>query len=253
MAIPSGSMRRSRTLPSHSADSHEPSVAKPAAARLPSGEPAMTGSAEPNTVTMRDGSLWWQTAKGDLTPDELVKTQDRLRDRLVREILAKAEGVAAAIAEFKTMAFGEVDAFGDVLSERYGAPIGGEKGNISLISFDGRVRVQVQVADQIAFGEELQAAKSLVTECVKDWSSGARAELRKLALDAFDADKEGKINRSRLLSLLRLEIEDPRWERAMQAIRDSIRVVGSKRYIRVHKRASPKDAWQPVVLDAAAA
>ena len=38
--------------------------------------------------------------------------------------------------------------------------------------------------------------------------------------------------------LLRLEITDPRWLEAMRAIRDAMRVEGSKTYVRCHRRTA---------------
>ena len=49
--------------------------------------------------------------------------------------------------------------------------------------------------------------------------------------------------------LLRLEITDERWTRAMAAIRDAIRVVGSRTYVRVSRRDRPDAAWQPISID----
>jgi len=50
---------------------------------------------------------------------------------------------------------------------------------------------------------------------------------------------------------LRLEIGDARWQRAMSAIRDAMRVVGSKTYVRCYMRDHAEAAWEPVVLDLA--
>lgn len=65
-------------------------------------------------------------------------------------------------------------------------------------------------------------------------------------------DKEGQINRAELFMLLRVAIEDERWQSAMRAIRDSIRIIGSKTYIRFHQRATSDSAWRPITIDLAA-
>jgi hypothetical protein len=99
----------------------------------------------------------------------------------------------------------------------------------------------------------LQAAKSLVDECLTEWASESRDEIRALVTRAFQVDKEGRINRSEIFMLLRVEIEDPRWQRAMDAVRDSIRILGSKAYLRFQTRRSPEAAWSSVTIDLAAA
>lgn len=59
------------------------------------------------------------------------------------------------------------------------------------------------------------------------------------------------INTQRVLGLRRLAIKDEKWQRAMQAISDSIRVSDSKQYVRIYQRPSPEANWEAVTLDLA--
>ncbi|MFA5248859.1 MAG: DUF3164 family protein, partial [Patescibacteria group bacterium] len=154
--------------------------------------------------------------------------------------------------KFKTYVLGEVNAFVELSLEKYGVEWGGNKGNISLLSFDGMYRVQVAISEYLTFDERLQAAKKLIDECITKWTEGSRSELKALINNAFQVEKQGKINTGRILGLRRLEITDPTWEKAMQAISDSLQVVGSKTYIRVYQRQEPDGRWEPVSLDVAA-
>ena len=79
----------------------------------------------------------------------------------------------------------------------------------------------------------------------------SRLSCQALVTDAFDTDKEGKINRSKIFMLLRHSIEDERWQRAMDAIRDAMRVTGSKEYVRFYTRQRPEDGWQAITIDLA--
>lgn len=191
-------------------------------------------------------------AKGRLVPVATIRDTDKLEDQTVRKIAAYALPLSAEVARFREHTFDDVDALLAILDEKYQVKKGGQKGNVTLTSFDGLLKVSVQIGENISFGPELQAAKSLVDECLKDWTDGARVELRSLVDRAFQVDKEGKINRGELLSLRRMEFEDDRWKRAMQAITDSIRVIGTKRYARVYRRDSFDAAWMPIVIDVAA-
>ena len=67
----------------------------------------------------------------------------------------------------------------------------------------------------------------------------------------FSVEKEGQINRSELLMLLRVNITDPRWLRAMNAIRESMRVVGSREYARFYQRPVPDGQWRAISIDIA--
>ncbi len=223
----------------------------PASPEDKSGE-SQAPSGAPNTVKLA-GQVYWPNAQGGLTPEPLIRETDRLQDDVVRRIRDRAEALNAAIADFNRWAYGEIDAFREVLADRFQVTAGGQKGNISLSTFDGCVQVLVQVNDLITFGPELQVAQQLVADCVADWLVGARAELAKIALDAFNTDKEGQINRGRLLGLLKYDITDERWIRAMTAIRESIRPIGSKRYVRVRHRRTVNDAWSTIALNSSKA
>lgn len=199
-----------------------------------------------------DGKIYWINADRGLIPDVAVKTVDKLQDELVRRIVGFALPLSAQVARFRQHSFDDVDTFVALLEQEYGAKRGGSKGNLTFISYDGLLKITVAVAEAIQFGPELQVAKGIVDECLREWAADSRAEIQALITRAFDVDSQGRINRSALLSLLRLQIEDERWQRAMQAIRDSMRIVGSKRYLRIHQRDDPEAAWSPITIDVSA-
>lgn len=190
-------------------------------------------------------------AKGRLIPVETIKPIDIARDELVSEIVKKAVEVKAHLATFKATAFADIQAFIELSAERYGAKVGGAKGNTTLTTFDGRYQIKRAVSDTLTFDEGLQAAKALIDECVHEWTEGARSEIRALINDAFNVDKEGKISTGRILGLRRLEIQDEKWQRAMTALSDSVRVQCSKSYIRVYERVGEADQYVPIPLDIA--
>lgn len=196
-------------------------------------------------------SQYMPDAKGSLVPVDLIKPQHLLQDELVRKIMGYAVALSEQVARFKAHTFDDIGAFEALLEQEYGATIGGAKGNKTLMTFDGLMKVQVQVADYIDFGPELQTAKGLIDECLNEWAEGARDELRAIVTRAFNTDKPGQINRSEIFMLLRLDIKDARWQRAMEAIRDAMRVVGSKTYVRCYRRPSQEAPWEPVSIDLA--
>ena len=192
-------------------------------------------------------------AKGSLVPVDLIKPQHLLEDEVVRKIAGYALALSEQVARFKAHTFDDIAGFEALLAQEYGAKLGGPKGNKTLMSFDGLFKVTVQVSDYTVFGPELQMGKALVDECLNEWSEGSRDEIRAIVTRAFNTDKEGQINRAEIFMLLRLEITDARWTRAMTAIRDAIRIVGSKTYVRCHRRESVDAAWQAVTIDLAKA
>ena len=185
-------------------------------------------------TTIPHGHL--RDAKGRLVPEAQIKPIDHARDALVRELFAKAEALHKALADFKLAAFADIEAFVELSAEQYGVSLGGSKGNVQLLSFDGSLRVQRAIAERIVFDERLQAAKALIDECLTEWTIDARPEIALLVQDAFRVDNAGNIRTGNVLALKRLQIEDERWQQAMTAIGDAVQVVGSTSYIRFHKR-----------------
>ena len=206
----------------------------------------------PGVVTVA-GKDYMADARGSLTPIENVKAADKLEDETVRKIMEFARELSDRIARFRGHTFTDLGEFDALLAQEYGAARGGKRGNRTYQTFDGCLKIQVQVADFIDFGPQLQVAKTLIDECLNEWSADSGPEIRAVVTRAFNTDKEGKINRSEIFMLLRLDIEDARWLEAMRAIRDAMRITGSKQYIRFYERARPTDAWRAVTIDLAKA
>jgi hypothetical protein len=192
-----------------------------------------------------------KNAAGHLVPMEQIREQDLLRDEVVRQLARRAEEIAAELAAFKSRALSDVADLVRIAGEKYGASLGGKKGNVSLMSFDGRYKITRSVAERIVFTEELEAAKSLIDDCITRWSNGANPNIRALVDRAFRTDNKGQIKTAAVLELLRLEIDDAEWKNAMLAIRDSIQTTGTAIYVRVYRRVGDSDQYEPIPLDLA--
>lgn len=215
---------------------------------------------KPKAVTASDQAVstppagYWADAQGRLIPESLVEPIDRTRDQLVRELIEKAKAQSEMLALFKGAAFADISAFVELSGEKYGVKLGGNKGNVTLVSYDGRYKIVRAMQESIVFDERLQAAKALIDGCINRWAQGSRDEIKALVNDAFQVNKEGQINTGRVLGLKRLAIRDDKdWSQAMQAITDSIRVSNSKAYVRFYERVGDTDAYAPISLDVASA
>jgi hypothetical protein len=204
-------------------------------------------------IVMVNGKPYMPDAKGKLVPVEMIKAQHKLEDETVRKVIAFARDLSAQIGRFRGHTMTDLGEFDALLEQQYDSKRGGEKGNRTYQTFDGLLKVQVQVSDYIDFGPELQIAKGLIDECFTEWSSDAVPEIRAVVKDAFNTDKPGQINRAAIFMLLRLDSADPRWTRAQDAIRDAMRVVGSKEYVRFYERDDPKGQWRAITIDMARA
>lgn len=191
-------------------------------------------------------------AQGHLVPIDNIDEVDQLRDALVREKVAGARELQQRMAAWKAETLADIESFVALSAERYDIQMGGRRGNITLTSFDGQHKLQIAVADRLTFDERIQAAKLLVDECIHDWTTGSRSEIKALVEHAFQVDKEGRINLGRVLALTRLAIDDDRWKRAMSAVRDSMQVSTTVAYLRVLERVEGTDRYQQIALDLAA-
>lgn len=196
-------------------------------------------------------TTYMTNAAGHLVPEAKVRPEDRLEDTLVRDLYMRASNLNKLLASFKATTFSEVDAFRELLLEKYQASKGGKKGNVSLLSYDGLTKVMISVADFITFGPQLQVAKSLIDECIREWASSSNDNIKALIDHAFRVDKQNRINTQAVLQLRTLNINHPTWQKAMEAITDSLRVVSSKQYVRFYQRESIEADWKAVPLDIA--
>lgn len=216
-----------------------------------------TGQFEPDPAIMEGGReviggvTYYRGPKGELMPAQIVKAADLLVDETVRRMIGFAVPLNRQIARFKAHSLDDVASVQALLAQEYGAKVGGAKGNLTLTSLDGCLKVQVQIQDRLTFGPELHAAKALVDAFIEDKAEGADPVLKALVMAAFRADQSGQLNRAELFRLLRHDIDDDRWKAAMRALKDSIRVDGSKEHIRFFRRADPSQRWEPITIDVA--
>jgi hypothetical protein len=193
-----------------------------------------------------------RNAANHLVPIDQVREQDLLRDQVAREIAVEAVALNQRLREFKARALGDVADLVRIAGEKYEVNLGGKKGNVQISTYDGQYKVVRQVAERIAFTEELEAAKALINGCIDRWSEGANPHIRALVDRAFRTDTKGQIKTTAVLELLRLEIDDAEWQRAMEAIRDSIQSTGTATYVRVYQRIGDSDQYRAIALDLAA-
>lgn len=190
---------------------------------------------------------------GHLVPREQVREQDLLRDQVATELADRALNIHHQLKAFKARALADIADLVSVSAEKYKVSIGGEKGNVTITTFNGKYKVVRAFAERITFTEEIEAAKALINACIIRWSEGANDNIRALVDRAFRTDSKGQIKTAAVLELLRLEITDDEWERAMDAIRDSIQSTGTAVYVRVYQRIDGTDQYRAISLDLATA
>lgn len=202
---------------------------------------------------IHNGKLFWIDHQGGHVRDEMVKPKDKVEDQAVRKIMKFAKDLSAQVARFRTHTMGDLAALDELLAEQYGFVKKGHrgKGNRTYMTFDGLQRVSVQIAQFMDFGPELHIAKAIIDEMLIEWTEGAPPELQAIVTNAFHTDQEGKVNRTEILKLTRLNIDNPRWKSAMDAIHAAQRPRGSKEYVRFGVKDSVDAPWTSITIDLA--
>ncbi len=192
-------------------------------------------------------------SRGREIPISYVKAHDRAKDRVVKSIQKQADDLSARLAKFREDSLSRIMAYVRKCGEEYDVTMGGEKGNITLRSFNGLTKVQLAIQDNVEFDERLAIAQKLITEYLEEISKGADPALIQLVHKAFYADAQGRLRTGQVLGLRTINIKHPKWRQAMDIIVDSISVQSSRQYVRVYQRDTTEAPWQMIQLNIAGA
>lgn len=190
---------------------------------------------------------YFEDSQGRLVPESMVRPHELQRDTLVRDLVERIEAARGQMALLKRDLLADVAAHIQIVAEEYDVKCTGRAGNVTLVSYDGRMKIERDVAERTQIGEQVQAAEELIREILDEIENPAA----KAIVDrAFRRNrKTGELSTARLIDLVSVEIDDERWERAVRAIRDAIQSVGSVVYFRAYRRAEPDQPWQMIPLD----
>lgn len=169
-------------------------------------------------------------------PISTIPVIDRKRDAAVESAVEKAIRLAAHIEKKKAEIATIVEQFMNAAFESHGITIITPKGNTTLMNFSQTRKVVITSPEVIAFNEQLQIAIQAIKECLQEWITDGRDELKALLREILNVDKQGKINRSLVFRLRKIESTDERWKKAQKILDGSIEVVGVKRYVRYYQK-----------------
>ena len=192
---------------------------------------------------------YMQNNRGDLVREENVKDIDKIVDQAVSTLASQAKDISMALTKFKRLALDDIRELIKIAGEKYGESLGGEKGNITLFSYNGRYKVQRIFADRVSFNIEMKAAESLYDKYLEAISASAENDIRVLINATFRSTRGDKLRTAELLRLLSLDIKHPDWIRACEALKNSIMVDGATVYIRLYERVNDSEAYRMIPLN----
>ena len=193
-------------------------------------------------TTMRDSN-------GNDIPLKYVSKYDKAKDRAVRRVLSRFLKAREMLEGVVAETIAELQALADT-KEKLGA-----KGNFSARSFDGLIQVSIRQQYNIFLDERVVRARELmlgyVERVLAKVGGNDAAALRLIVAEAFKANTQGFLSTGKIMSLLKMEIDNADWRAAKRILQDSIRPQKGKRYLVCERRASTQAEFRPVRLDIA--
>jgi hypothetical protein len=191
-------------------------------------------------MAIKDTQGNWLDTRGTPVPPKYIDPIDKKRDDVVTKVVAEALKLEKTMKKSKTAVLKLVNSYLDLLGKEAGKD--DWKGNLTLRDFSGVSALEISISDLIRFDERLQMAKTIIDELVLVWGKSSRPELVTIIQQAFNVDKSGRINQAMVLRLLKLKINDPKWEEAIHLIRESIQVVDSRKTMTIKLRTPTQTA-----------
>lgn len=182
-----------------------------------------------------DGKKYYVDAAGRLIPEEMVPEYDKIKDQTVESVYAKLMGLREQMLAVKADTLQTITDLKRILESQYGVKFG-DKNNMSFTTIDGGKRLRVDQNTIKSFDEKILVAKAKIDSLIEKWAKGSNVNLVAIVKQAFELDQSGNINVARVLSLRRLNVDDPEWKEAMDLISDSFQPVMSKQYLNMQVR-----------------
>lgn len=176
----------------------------------------------------------YMTHDGKEIPAKYVSKLDKNKDRISLKYYKKAKRLHDSLKLLKQELLAETDKLYDQMLRDENIRTG-KKGNYTISSFDKSIKIEVNVQNRIEFDDRINAAQSLINEYISEKTKGTDRELTELINSAFRTNK-GKLDTKRILGLFRLQINHPKWKRAMELIKESISTNNSRRYVRIWQK-----------------
>jgi hypothetical protein len=193
-----------------------------------------------------------QDARGAFWPLNKIDPIKLQSHQLVMDIVRSAYALREQIKHFNDKTRDDLQAHMQLAAESYGVTLGGEKGNFQLSSFDGQYKVSLSLHDIKMFNERVLLAKQQIDACLERWLSEEATHINDNVLAivrrAFQVDRNGNFNKSKLAELKTYPIKDDEWLKAIAILRDAEESGGQRSYLLVHQR-DDQGKWKQIQLD----
>jgi len=191
-------------------------------------------------------------AQGQSVPVRYVNRYDRQRDRLVRQIAEDWARERLRIRALYETTEARLRLLEDLAAEGRTDRKLGRRGNFQATTFDGLIQASRSARYELRFDDRLRVAQEIIDEIIQEKAEGIDEDLAALIKGVFRPTGDGFLSQARVMGLFRLKIKHPRWQEAMDLIRDSIESRRGKNLLAVREKRSRDAEWESILLDIAA-
>ena len=188
-------------------------------------------------------------AKGDLVPVKYVSAFDKLRDRNVNKIVNNGRKLRTALEKFMIESIALMN---EVAAQKESH---GDKGNLSVSSFDGLLRVSIRQRYNIFFDARVREARDKMFAYVDSVLSRVKAEdaqaLRVILQEAFRVGANNMLSTSKVMALIRMDIKNADWKAAQEVLKAALTPQKGKQYLMLETRPDSNHDFQSIRLDVA--
>jgi hypothetical protein len=191
-------------------------------------------------------------AQGQQVPLRYIKAYDRERNRMVTAIAADWEKMRERLEALYQATEERLQRLEDMARDGRQERRMGVRGNFQVSSFDGLITVSRSARYELRFDERLQVAREIIEGIIAEKAQNVDPDLAELLRGAFRPSSDGLLSQSRVMSLFRLKIQHPRWQEAMNLIRESIESRRGKNLLAVRRKPHREAEFESILLDIAA-
>ena len=190
----------------------------------------------------------WINSRGNPIPPKAIDPVIKREDYKASTLLKKAAKGFKFLFDLRNDIQAAIDDLKKFAGKK-GRAIVSENGYITLTDYAHNFKIEINSQDITDFNMTLlQSAKTKFDRCLEKWSQDARPELMVLISNAFEVDKKGKLNKSKLFELLSISIIDNDWIAAQNDLQCAIFTDRTKTYMRFYIR-DEKRKWHYLPLD----
>jgi hypothetical protein len=178
----------------------------------------------------------WQTHDGQPVPESAISPFDKRKEPKMVAMVKKIETAIKA----RDIANDYMRKIGDALIKDLYASRGQEfteNDSYTLYNYDKSVRLTARKNCVLQLSSEVNVASKLFNDYLNEVLTTESADIRQLVQRAFSS-KNGELDPKRLVMLLSMKIEHPKWKEAAEVLREAISTNNTKRYFKLAIRNS---------------